>query len=101
LEQEKDWAAVLSKSSKKATAKAKPQKHVCFDKNLVHHSSLDKTHPKHSPVLQNICFGSFSCPINSSPKSILFGNTSILNGGHDRHQVRSHSEEHVHATMQW
>jgi hypothetical protein len=45
LEQEKDWAAVLSKSSKKATAKAKPQKHVCFDKNLVHHSSLDKTTP--------------------------------------------------------
>jgi hypothetical protein len=26
LEQEKDWTAVLSKSSKKATAKAKPQK---------------------------------------------------------------------------
>jgi hypothetical protein len=61
LEQEKDWTAVLSKSSKKAAAKAKPQKHVYFDKNLVHHSSLDKS-PQTFPCSSEYLFWIFFMP---------------------------------------
>ena len=81
LGHEKEWTEVLSKNSKKAAAKAKSQKHVRFAKNLVHHSPPAKSPSKHSPVPQNICFGSFSSPIDSSPKSLLFGNPSIVEWG--------------------
>lgn len=95
LEQKKEWTEVLSKSSKKAAAKAKSQKRVTFAKNLVYHSP-----PPKSQSPQRICFGAFSTSLESSPSLSVFGNTKISRGNVTIHDHVPHSDVNVHDAMQ-
>lgn len=84
IEQEREWTKVLSRSSKKAAAKAsKSQKKVSFAKQLVQQSS-----PKCSPPW-HLKFGAFtvevSCNVSEPSDRLVFGNAKLnFHANHDR-----------------